>query len=104
MDLSDLIRGAIDSGRLREPFSAREVVRALDSPDWPLSRVHSFLVRYCLGNLAASQFLVERVTYGHYRLLCDGFRPAPFPPSKFRKRPARAERREEPRLPGDPEP
>src|SRR5262245_64646859 len=104
MDLPDLIRGAIDAGRLREPFSARDIVRALDGPEWTLARVHSFLVRYCLGNLAASQVLVERVSYGHYRLVCDGPRPSSPPPVRFRKRPARSERREEPRLPGGPEP
>jgi hypothetical protein len=108
MDLPDLIREAIAAGRLREPFSAREATRAIDHPDWPRSRVHSFLVRYCMGNLAASQILVERVTYGRYRLLYDGPREFDPPPTKFRRRPARSqsrsERREDPHLPGDPEP
>lgn len=103
MDLPDLIREAIAEGRLREPFSARDVVKALRHPAWPLPRVHSFLVRYCMGNLAASQVLVERVMYGRYRLLYDGPRDFIPPPTKFRKRPARIERREDPHPPGDPE-
>jgi hypothetical protein len=103
MDLPDLIREAIASGRLREPFSAREATKALRNPDWPLQRVHSFLVRYCLGNLAASQVLVERVTYGRYRLLYDGPRDHVPPPTKFRRRTARSDRREDPRPPGEPE-
>src|SRR6267143_2356515 len=89
MDLPDLIREAIATGRLREPFSAREAARAVSSPEWPLSRVHSFLVRYCMGNLAASQVLFERVTYGRYRLLYDGPREFIPPPTKFRRRPDR---------------
>jgi len=101
--LPDLIREAIAAGRLREPFSAREVTRALRNPDWPLPRVHSFLVRYCMGNLAASQILVERVRYGRYRLLYDGPRECVPPPTKFRRRPARSDRREDPHLPGEPD-
>ena len=104
MDLPDLIREAIAAGRLREPFSAREAAAALRSPDWPAERVHSFLVRYCLGNLAAAQILFERVTYGRYRLLYDGPRDATPPlASKFRRRPARSDRREDPHPPGEPE-
>ena len=103
MDLPDLIREAIAAGRLREPFSAREAAKALQNPEWPLPRLHSFLVRYCMGNLAASQVLVERVTYGRYRLLSDGPRDFVPPPTKFRRRPARSDRREDPHLPGDPE-
>ncbi len=103
MDLSDLIREAIASGRLREPFSAREAVRALSSPEWSLTRVHSFLVRYCTGNLAASQVLVERVAYGRYRLLYDGPREFIPPPTKFRRRTTRTDKREDPTLPGESE-
>ena len=103
MDLLDLIREAIAAGKLSEPFSAREAARALQNPDWPLARLHSFLVRYCMGNLAASQVLVERVTYGRYRLLYDGPREHVPPPTKFRRGPARSDRREDPHLPGEPE-
>jgi hypothetical protein len=103
MDLPDLIRAAIAAGRLSEPFSARDAATALAHSEWPLSRVHSFLVRYCMGNLAASQVLVERVTYGRYQLLYDAPRDYVPPPTKFRRRPARNERREDPHLPGEPE-
>src|SRR5437899_12913766 len=101
MDLPDLIREAIVAGRLCEPFSAREAAWALGNPDWPLPRVHSFLVRYCMGNLAASQVLVERVTYGRYRLLYDGPRDFLPPPTKFRRRTTRIDKREDPTLPGE---
>jgi hypothetical protein len=104
MDLPDLIREAIAAGRLLEPFSAREAAKAVQHPDWPLQRVHSFLVRHCMGNLAASQVLVERVMYGRYRLMYDGPRDHVPPPTKFRRRPTRSERREDPHLPGKPEP
>lgn len=103
MDLPDLIREAIATGRLREPFSAREAATALENPGWPPQRVHSFLVRYCMGNLAASQIFVERVTYGRYRLVYDGPRELVTPSTKFRRRPARNERREGPLPPGEPE-
>jgi len=101
MDLPDLLREAIATGRLREPFSAREAARALSSPEWSLRRVHSFLVRYCMGNLAASQVLVERVAYGRYRLLYDGPRDFLPPPTKFRRRTTRIDKREDPTLPGE---
>jgi len=103
MDLPDLIRESIAGGRLREPFSARELTRALSHPDWPLSRVHSYLVRYCMGNLAARQLLVERVSYGRYRLLYDGPREIVPPLTKFSRRPTRMEKKEGPTLPGEPE-
>jgi hypothetical protein len=103
MDLPDLIREAIAMGRLTEPFSAREAARALQNPAWPPQRVHSFLVRYCMGNLAASQIFVERVTYGRYRLVYDGPREHVSLPTKFRRRPARNERGEGPLPPGEPE-
>lgn len=103
MDLPDRIREAIASGRLREPFSARDVVRAL-SGTWTVARVHSFLVRHCSGNLAASVVIVERVSYGRYRLLSDGPRGGPTTPHPFRRNPfASSDSREDPNLPGDPE-
>lgn len=103
MDLPDRIREAIADGRLLEPFSARDAAQALSDPDWPQPRVHSFLVRHCTGNLAASQLLFERVIYGRYRLLYDGPREYVQPPTKFRKRPTRSDRREGPILPGETE-
>jgi hypothetical protein len=103
MDLPDRIREAIANGRLLEPFSARDAAEALSDPDWPQPRVHSFLVRHCMGNLAASQLLFERVIYGRYRLLYDGPREYVPPPTKFRKRPTRSDRREGPILPGETE-
>jgi hypothetical protein len=72
MTLDRLLRDVIDSGRLRETFSAAEATWAVDRQDWPVSRVHSFLVRYCSGNLAARQLLFERVSFGRYRLLVRG--------------------------------
>ena len=72
MDLIDLLRDAIDDGRLEEPFTAGEAAFVVDRADWPLHRVQSYLVRYCQGNLAAGIVLFERAAYGHYRLLSDG--------------------------------
>jgi hypothetical protein len=72
MNLDDLLREVIASGKLHEPFSAMEATRALSLEDWSLPRVHSFLVRHCIGNLAASTLLVERVAFGKYRLIYDG--------------------------------
>ena len=69
MSLEILLRGAISSGRLREPFSATEATSALGLDDWPQKRVHSFLVRHCHGNLAAIQIYFDRVSFGRYRLL-----------------------------------
>jgi len=103
MDLPELIREAIAAGRLCEPFSAREAAWSLQDPGWPLQRVHSFLVRHCMGNLAASQILVERVTYGRYRLLYDGPRSCDPQPTKFRRRTTPSLRREDPHPPGEPE-
>lgn len=103
MDLPDRIREAIADGRLLEPFSARDAAQALSDPDWPQPRVHSFLVRHCIGNLAASHLIFERVIYGRYRLLYDGPREYVPPPTKFRKRPTRSDRREGPILPGETE-
>jgi hypothetical protein len=72
MNLDDLLREVIASGKLQEPFSALEATRALSLDDWSLPRVHSFLVRHCIGNLAATTILVERVSFGRYRLIYDG--------------------------------
>ena len=104
MDLPDLLRQAIASGKLKEPFSAREAARALALPDWPLRRVHSFLVRHCQGNLAACNHMVERTSYGEYRLLSDAPRVLPGPPGRMSfRRPARRDNREASNPPGDPE-
>ncbi|MGH9750876.1 MAG: hypothetical protein ACRD6R_13245 [Candidatus Polarisedimenticolia bacterium] len=72
MDLAGLLREAIASGRLGEPFSAREASDAVAHAGWTPSRVQSWLVRYCQGNLAAAVVAVERVAHGRYRLLTDG--------------------------------
>jgi hypothetical protein len=105
MDLSDLLREAIATGKLREPFSARDAAQALALPDWPLPRVHSFLVRHCQGNLAACNFLVERTSYGQYRLLSEGARVVPGHSGRVpARRPLQRDNREAPNLPGDPEP
>ena len=104
MDLPDRIREAIANGKLFEPFSARDLTEVLADPEWPQSRVHSFLVRHCVGNLAASLILVERVLYGRYRLIYDGPREYVPPPTKFRRRVTRSYRREGPIPPGDSKP
>jgi len=69
MSLESLLRESIASGKLREPFSARDATSAVGLKDWPQQRVHSFLVRHCHGNLAAIQIYFERVSFGRYRLL-----------------------------------
>ena len=69
MSLESLLREAITSGKLHEPFSAGEATSAVGLDDWPLKRVHSFLVRHCHGNLAAIQIYFDRVSFGRYRLL-----------------------------------
>jgi hypothetical protein len=104
MDPLDLIREAVATGKLREPFSAREAVRALSQRTWPITRLQSFLVRHCQGNLAATTLLFERVSYGKYRLLYDGPRGPVREASSFRRRPARPEHKEIPTLPGESEP
>jgi hypothetical protein len=72
MSLDDLLREVVASGRLAEPFTASEVTRAVSLDAWPLTKVQNFLARHCAGNLAASVLLVERVSYGKYRLIYDG--------------------------------
>lgn len=81
MRLESLLREAIASGRLHEPFSATDATSAVGLEDWPQKRVHSHLVRHCRGNLAAIQLYFDRVSFGHYRLLGTDViarrRPAP---------------------------
>ena len=72
MNLDDLLREVIATGKLTEPFSASEATRAVSLEEWPLPRVHSFLVRHCIGNRAATTLLVERVSFGKYQLIYDG--------------------------------
>lgn len=78
MSLDHLLRELIASGRLTEPFTAVQAARAVNLDEWPLAKVQNFLARHCIGNLAASILLVERVAYGRYRLIYDGPRDAAF--------------------------
>ena len=92
MSLDDLLREVIATGRLAEPFSAPEAARAVNLAEWPLPKVQNFLARHCAGNLAATVLLVERVSYGKYRLIYDGpreddARPAPPDAGPFGSRP-----------------
>ena len=68
MELAFLLKEAIATGRLAEPFSAVDAAGALSQPEWPPARVQSYLIRHCLGNLAAVSVDVERVAHGRYRL------------------------------------
>ena len=68
----ELLRQAIASGSLREPFSPGEAAAAVAPAGWTLPRVRSHLVRHCQGNLAAPVVVYERVACGSYRLLADG--------------------------------
>jgi len=68
MELSSLLKEAVVAGRLAEPFSAVEAAVALSHPEWSPARVQSYLIRHCLGNLAAASIDVERVAHGRYRL------------------------------------
>jgi hypothetical protein len=72
MSLDDLLREVIATGRLAEPFTASDAARAVGLDEWPLNKVQNYLARHCIGNLAASTLLVERVAYGKYRLIYDG--------------------------------
>jgi|RhiMetdeSRZDD1v2_1073273.scaffolds.fasta_scaffold538904_1 hypothetical protein len=72
MSLDHLLREVVVSGRLAEPFTASEATRAVSLQDWPLTKVQNYLARHCIGNLAATVLLVERVSYGKYRLIYDG--------------------------------
>ena len=101
MSLDDLLREVIATGRLIEPFTATDATRALSLDEWPLPKVQNFLARHCIGNLAATVMLVERVAYGKYRLIYDGPREdgRPFTLSDGPKGPIR---RTTPSSPGDP--
>jgi hypothetical protein len=103
VNLDDLLREVIASGKLHEPFSAMEATRALSIDDWSLPRVHSFLVRHCIGNLAASTLLVERVTFGKYRLIYDGPREPADNNGTGEGAVNGSSHREPPISPGDPE-
>ena len=72
MSLDHLLREVVASGRLSEPFTASEATRAVSLQEYPLTKVQNFLARHCIGNLAATVLLVERVSYGKYRLIYDG--------------------------------
>ena len=72
MSLDDLLREVIAAGRLAEPFTASEATHAVSLDAWPLTKVQNYLARHCAGNLAATVLLVERVSYGKYRLIYDG--------------------------------
>ncbi len=69
MSLIGLMKEAIASGKLTEPFTSSQVSEALCRPNWPPARVQHFLARRCLGNLAAFSYYFERVGSGQYRLL-----------------------------------
>ncbi len=101
MNLDDLLREVIACGKLSEPFTALEATRVLALEAWPVPRIHSFLVRHCIGNLAATTLLVERVSFGKYRLIYDG--PRDSEPESNVGRVNGSDRRESPISPGDPE-
>jgi hypothetical protein len=103
MSLDDLLREVIASGKLHEPFSATEATRAVALEDWPFQRVQSYLVRHCMGNLAATMFMVERVSFGKYQLIYDGPREATAEPSPRPGPFGGVHRKGAPISPGDPE-
>jgi hypothetical protein len=100
MEFEELLRQAIAAGRLREPFSAGDAAAALSHEEWPPARVHSFLVRHCRGNLAATDYQVERVSFGKYRLLAGGPREPVRRCTPSRWRTPGSGRRGSPILPG----
>ena len=101
MSLDDLLREVIAIGRLAEPFTASEAAKAVGLEEWPLPKVQNYLARHCIGNLAATTLLVERVSYGKYRLIYDGPRDGGIePPIAFGPFGAR---RGTPGLPGEPQ-
>jgi len=103
MSLDDLLREVVLTGRLAEPFTASDAARAISLDDWPIAKIQNFLARHCIGNLAATVMLVERVSYGKYRLIYDGPRDDPFrptPPDGGSKRPSQ---RTTPDHPGEPQ-
>jgi hypothetical protein len=101
MSLDDLLREVIATGRLAEPFTASDVTRAVGLDEWPLTKVQNFLARHCIGNLAATTLLVERVAYGKYRLIYDG--PREDEPPRFDHGPQGPSRRSTPSSPGGPQ-
>ncbi len=103
MNFDDLLREVIASGRLNEPFSAVEATRALALQDWTMPRVQSFLVRHCMGNLAATTLLVERVSFGKYRMIYDGPRGDDGGAIGDLTASKESHHREPPNPPGDPE-
>jgi len=102
MSLDDLLREVIATGRLAEPFTASDAARAVGLDEWPLTKVQNFLARHCIGNLAATTLLVERVAYGKYRLIYDGPREdGEFAPAE--DGPTGPSRRSTPSSPGGPQ-
>jgi hypothetical protein len=103
MSFDDLLREVVATGRLAEPFTASDAARAISLEDWPLTKIQNFLARHCIGNLAARVMLVERVSYGKYRLIYDGPRDDPFRPSPPDGEPVRPPRRTTSDHPGEPQ-
>ena len=103
MSLDDLLREVIATGKLEEPFTASDAARAVSLIDWPLSRIQSFLVRHCMGNLAATMLLVERVSFGKYKLIYDGPREPVDTDGPVNGQMTGPLQREPPISPGDPE-
>jgi hypothetical protein len=103
MSLDDLLREIIATGKLQEPFTASDAARVLSQNDWPLPRIQSFLVRHCMGNLAATTLIVERVSFGKYKLIYDGPREPVDSAGPVYGQTNGPFRREPPISPGDPE-
>ncbi len=74
MSLLGLMKEAIASGKLMEPFTSRQIVQVLASPDWTNNRVQDFLARHCSGNVATTDHYFVRVRLGRYRLLRETIR------------------------------
>jgi len=96
MSLDDLLREVIATGRLAEPFTASDAMRAVALDEWSLPKVQNYLARHCIGNLAATTLVVERVAYGKYRLIYDG-------PRDDGSSIVLSDRRTTPGSPGDPQ-
>ncbi|WP_146149201.1 hypothetical protein [Nitratireductor sp. StC3] len=60
------IYAAVRSGRLREPFSAREVKAAC--PGWADNTYRVFLSKHAVGNGRTTELFV-RIAPGRYRLM-----------------------------------
>jgi hypothetical protein len=102
MSLDDLLREVVLTGRLAEPFTASDAARAISLDDWPIPKVQNFLARHCIGNLAATVMVVERVAYGKYRLIYDGPRDDSFRPTPPDGGPTRPSERTTSDHPGEP--